>query len=174
MSPTSSRELESFFATWDREAKQTVRLLASLPLDRYDFRPDEGGRSLGELAWHLAEIDGWFSHCITTGEFRRDAKVPDMERPRAVEALAPGYERVYRASVERLRALKPEDLDRAMPFMGGTTMTIRDLLWYAMLHHAIHHRGQLTLMNRLAGGKGPGLYGPTREESAAMRAKAGA
>src|SRR5207245_8255955 len=95
MLPPSAHELESFFATWDREAKQTVRLLASLPLDRYDFRPDEGGRSLGELAWHLAEIDGWFSHCIITGELRRDAKVPDMERPRAVEALAPGYERVH-------------------------------------------------------------------------------
>jgi uncharacterized damage-inducible protein DinB len=39
-----------------------------------------------------------------------------------------------------------------------------------MIFHGIHHRGQLTLMCRLAGGQAPGLYGPNREETAAMRA----
>jgi uncharacterized damage-inducible protein DinB len=38
----------------------------------------------------------------------------------------------------------------------------------------VHHRGQLALMCRLAGGQAPGLYGPNREEMAAMRAKASA
>jgi uncharacterized damage-inducible protein DinB len=52
-------------------------------------------------------------------------------------------------------------------------MTIRDILWNAMMSHGIHHRGQLTLMCRLAGGQAPGLYGPNREEMAAMRAAAG-
>jgi len=36
----------------------------------------------------------------------------------------------------------------------------------------IHHRGQLVMMCRLAGGTPPGIYGPNREEMAAMRAKA--
>ncbi len=171
---SSTHELESFFATWDHEAKQTTRLLASLPADRYDFRPDAEGRSLGELAWHIAEVDGWISYCIDTGEFRLDAKVPNLERPREVGALAPGYERVHRDAVARLKKLTPADLDRTMSFLGVRMTSIRDLLWYAMLHHSIHHRGQLTLMNRLAGGQGPGMYGPTREESRAMRAKAGA
>jgi uncharacterized damage-inducible protein DinB len=51
-------------------------------------------------------------------------------------------------------------------------MQIRDILSEMIIHHAIHHRGQLTLMCRLAGGKAPGLYGPNREEMAAMRASA--
>jgi uncharacterized damage-inducible protein DinB len=38
--------------------------------------------------------------------------------------------------------------------------------------HSVHHRGQLALMCRLAGGHTPGLYGPNREETAAMRAQA--
>jgi uncharacterized damage-inducible protein DinB len=41
-----------------------------------------------------------------------------------------------------------------------------------IISHGIHHRGQLTLMCRLAGGQAPGLYGPNREEMAAMRAGA--
>jgi len=51
-------------------------------------------------------------------------------------------------------------------------MSIRDILWGAVFAHGIHHRGQLSLMCRLAGGAAPGLYGPNREEMAAMRAGA--
>jgi uncharacterized damage-inducible protein DinB len=48
-------EIERFLASWEREAESTVKLLKALPATQYDFRPDASGRSLGELAWHLAE-----------------------------------------------------------------------------------------------------------------------
>ncbi len=57
-------ELERFLATWDREAANTAKLLRALPVSQYDFRPDAGGRSLGELAWHLAEGDAYMSHGV--------------------------------------------------------------------------------------------------------------
>ncbi|HUC73676.1 MAG TPA: DinB family protein [Vicinamibacterales bacterium] len=40
-------------------------------------------------------------------------------------------------------------------------------LW--LLLHAVHHRGQLTLLCRLAGGIPPGLFGRTREDSTARQ-----
>lgn len=166
-------ELELFLAAWDREADNTVKVLAALPPTQYDFRPDPSGRSLGELAWHLAEGDAYISHGVERGEFTMGSKPPNIERPRAVEALAPGYQRIHREAVARLRSLTPADLDRTIPFFTGP-MTIRDILSSAILAHGIHHRGQLTLMCRLAGGQPPGLYGPNREEMAAMRAQAGA
>lgn len=164
-------ELEMFLNAWDREAENTVKLLRALPATQYDFRPDTGGRSLGELAWHLAEGDAYMSYGIEKGQFAMDAKPPNIERPRTVEELAPGYERIHREAVARIRKLKPEDLERSMPFFTGP-MAIRDILWTAIVSHGIHHRGQLSLMCRLAGGKAPGLYGPNREEMAAMRASA--
>ena len=166
-------ELERFVASWDQEAANTVKLLQALPPAQYDFRPDAGGRSLGELAWHLAEGDAYISYGIERGQFTMDAKPPNIERPRAVEALAAGYERIHREAVARIRKLTLEDLDRTIPFFVGS-MTIREMLWSAILAHGIHHRGQLSLMCRLAGGQPPGLYGPNREEMAAMRANAGA
>jgi uncharacterized damage-inducible protein DinB len=167
-------ELESFLASWDREAASTVRLLQALPANQYDFRPDAGGRSLGELAWHLAEGDAYMSYGIERGQFSMDMRPPNIERPRNVEALASGYERIHREAVARIRALKPEDLDREIRFFDGRPMTIRNILWDATLSHLIHHRGQLSLMCRLAGGQAPGMYGPNREEMAALRANAGA
>jgi uncharacterized damage-inducible protein DinB len=169
----STNELDTFLASWDREAANTVKLLQALPPAQYDFRPDPGGRSLGELAWHLAESDAYISYGIERGTFGMDAKPPNIERPRAVEALAPGFERIHREAVARVRALTPTDLDRTIQFFTGP-MTIRDILWNAIMAHGIHHRGQLSLMCRLAGGQPPGLYGPNREEMAAMRAGAGA
>jgi uncharacterized damage-inducible protein DinB len=164
-------ELDQFLAAWDREAASTAKLLRALPVTQYDFRPDAGGRSLGELAWHLAEGDAYMSCGIEAGKFDMGAKPPNIERPRKVEALAPGYERIHQEAVARIRKLKPEDLDRAIPFFSGPT-PIRDILWGMIISHGIHHRGQLSLMCRLAGGQCPGLYGPNREETAAMRAGA--
>ena len=166
-------ELEMFLSSWDREAASTAKLLRALPAAQYDFRPDAGGRSLGELAWHLAEGDAYMSYGIDKGQFTMDAKPPNIERPRTVEGLAPGYERIHREAVERIRKLKPEDLDRSISFFIGQ-VPIRDILWGYIIGHGIHHRGQLSLMCRLAGGQTPGLYGPNREEMAAMRAGANA
>src|SRR5689334_17969009 len=81
-------ELEFILESWDREAANTVKLLKALPANQYDFRPDAGGRSLGELAWHLAEGDAYMSHGISVGEFSMGgSRPPNIERPKTIEAL---------------------------------------------------------------------------------------
>ena len=87
-------ELERFFETWNREAESTLKVLRALPVDQYDFRPDPGGRSLGELAWHIAEGDAYMSLGIERGQFGMDVRPPHIDRPRKVEELAPGFEQV--------------------------------------------------------------------------------
>jgi uncharacterized damage-inducible protein DinB len=167
-----SNELAQFIGSWDQEAQNTIKLLRALPADQYDFRPDREGRSLGECAWHLAEVDAFISDGVASGAFDFNKKLPGLERPRNTAELATGYERVHKACVERIKAMKPEDLNRMIPFMGHD-MRAGDLLWFVLLHHAVHHRGQLVLLTRLAGGKPPGMYGPTREDMAAMQAAKG-
>lgn len=169
-----TNELEMFLNAWDREAQSTLKLLRALPPTQYDYRPDAGGRSLGELAWHLAEGDAYMSAGIDAGGFTTSMKPPNIERPRTIEALAPGYEQVHQEAVARIRKLKPEDLDRTVKFLTGDDMPIRDVLWGMIISHGIHHRGQLSLMCRLAGGQAPGLYGPNREEMTAIRARSAA
>jgi uncharacterized damage-inducible protein DinB len=163
-------EFEFLLQTWDQDAERTVRLLEALPRDQYDFRPDPGGRSIGEMAWHLAEGDAYNALGVEQGSFGPDMRPPGMERPRQIEALAPGYARVHRDAVARIRKLSPAQLERPIDYMTGTMLTGVQILWGAIFHN-IHHRGQLSLMCRLAGGVSPGLYGPNREEMAAMQAK---
>ena len=79
-----TNELEMFLNAWEYEAENTLKLLRALPVNQYDFRPDAGGRSLGELAWHIAEGDAYMSYArIDTGRFTMEAKPPNIERPRS-------------------------------------------------------------------------------------------
>jgi len=157
-------ELESFMEIWEREAAKTVRLLESLSPHAYDFRPDAEGRSIGELAWHLAEGEAYGSFGIERGGFPRDERPPGLERPRTIAELGPGFQRIHGDAAERLRKLAPEDLDRSITSFSGKPITVREILWDFILLHGVHHRGQLTLLNRQAGGQPAGLFGPTREE----------
>ena len=162
-----SNGLQEFSRVWQIETRSTLELLRALPGDSYDVRPDPGGRSIGELAWHLAEVDAYVTFAIERGTFAFDQKPPNIQRPRTIEALAPAFEVVHADAVARVARLSDADLDRSIENVDGET--IRDLLWRKLLLHAVHHRGQLTLLCRLAGGVPPRLYGPTREETAARQ-----
>ncbi|HEX3233630.1 MAG TPA: DinB family protein [Gemmatimonadales bacterium] len=160
-------ELERFRQVWDMEAGLTTKVLEALPTTQYDYRPDPKGRSLGEMAWHLSEIEGYISYGITKGAVTFQEAPPNLKRPREVQLLAPGYRRVHDDAVARLADLTDAQLNREVQFVDQR-LPIRTILWGAMLMHLIHHRGQLSMMCRLAGGVPPSIYGPNREEMAAM------
>ena len=61
-------ELQTFRSQWETDAARTLALLGALPSSGYDFRPDAGGRSIGELAWHLAEVEAFVSAGIDQGQ----------------------------------------------------------------------------------------------------------
>ena len=76
-------DLENFKDVWERESAKTIKLLESLPVDAYDFRPDPQGRSLGELAWHLAEAEAFGSFAIDgPPSFMRTSYLPSARTER--------------------------------------------------------------------------------------------
>src|SRR6185436_7076440 len=130
------------------------------------------GRSIGELAWHLSEIDACLSFGVAERRFRLEDGPPGLSpRPRQVDQLATGYRRVHEEAVARLETLTNAELDDRVTYLDGNAMTVREVLWEALLHHLIYHRGQLALLCRMAGGQTPGLYGPNREVMAEIKAR---
>jgi uncharacterized damage-inducible protein DinB len=162
--------LQEFLTHWERETEGTLALLPALPTDQYDFRADTGGRSIGELAWHVAEVDAYVSLGIDRGEFNFDtSKPPHVERPRTVEVLAPALRVVHDEAVTRVARLQSHDWGREIRYADGELWSVGQSALAQAVDAAVHHRGQLTLLCRLAGGVPPGLFGRTREQTPARR-----
>jgi len=166
----AKNDIEELINLWEYEAGLTQELLKSIPRDQYDFRPDPNGRSMGELAWHLVELESIFSRLAVDRDMQK-AMHAEIQRPRTVPELASGYERIHKEAVERVRGIRPEDLDVEFPFLGGRTMTPRSTLRFPLLHHLVHHRGQLMMMIRMAKGVPSRVYGPNREDTVAASAR---
>ena len=157
-------ELEVFLDIWERESAKTLKLIDSLPLDGYDFRPDPDGRSLGEMAWHIPEAEAYGTFGIERGGLTSpENRPPGIERPRTIPELSSGFARIHAEAVARVKKLSEEDLDRPIAFFGGQSNAIRNVLWDFVLLHGIHHRGQLAMLARQFGGQPAGMFGPTRE-----------
>ena len=165
----SAHEIDEFVSLWEHESGVTSQLLKSVPADQFSFRPDPQGKSIGELAWHLAELEGIMSN-LAVQRSSAAAKMAGLEQPATMAEVVSGYERVHRESVARVRSLRAEDLDREFDFFGRP-ITVRRVLRFPLLHHLIHHRGQLMMMIRMAHAVPSRVYGPLREESPPVQAK---
>src|SRR2546425_13247261 len=113
-----TNEIDRLGSVWNLEAEKTIRLLEALPPSQYDFRPDPKDRSIGEMAWHLSEIEGYTSYGITKGNITFQEAPPNIQRPREVRLLAPGYRRIHEEAVARLAGITDEQLDQEIGFVG--------------------------------------------------------
>ncbi len=78
------------------------------------------------------------------------------------------YERMHSSVVSKLREASEADLSKTMNFLLGPgkfgDIPKIDFLWFVFCDH-IHHRGQLSVYLRMAGGKVPSIYGPSADET---------
>ena len=73
MNAEQAQFLVGYFANMmEMEAKTTAKVLAAVPDDKRDYRPDDKSRTAWELATHLATGDVWFIDSIINGKFDFD------------------------------------------------------------------------------------------------------
>ncbi len=151
---------ELILSTILAESKTTRKVIAAIPEARSEFRPEPRARTARELAWHIVYEDVAFLNMIS------DMKIEMAPAPAAPAAMAEilrWYDENFPRALMRVRELTPEQLLTPVPFFGFMT---EPLFKYLILvnNHSIHHRGQLATYIRPAGGKVPGIYGPSADE----------
>ena len=162
------RMIEDFQKAWAYEVEMTGKLLLRLTDASLSQKVSEDGRTLGYLGWHLA---------ITTGEMLAlvglnvDAPAVESECPANAAAIAAAYERGGRSVGDEVGKNWTDETLLQEDDMYGETWSRGMTLFYLIAHQA-HHRGQMTVLMRQAGVPVPGVYGPAREEWAAMGAPA--
>jgi uncharacterized damage-inducible protein DinB len=144
-----------------REVETTKKVLAAIPDDKKDYRPDPNARTAWELAWHLANSDVRLMDGIADLKFTMGARA-DAEKPRTVAELVDWYDKNMTRSAERVHALNAEQLLTPIPFV---TFNLPAAFYLAFLNnHSIHHRGELATYLRPMGSKVPSIYGGSFDE----------
>lgn len=147
----------------ENEARSTQRVIAAVPNDGREYRPDAKSRSSWEVATHIALSDVWFADGIIGGQFVWTGEPPLPPAFTDPQAVASWYAGEMNQRFAAIRNLKHEDLVRETELFGKKAPAV---LWLLMLNnHMVHHRGQLTAHLRAAGGKVPAVYGVSADEN---------
>jgi uncharacterized damage-inducible protein DinB len=161
------RSVKEFVDDWTRESGISLKVERVLTDASLSQKTDPEGRTLGQLAWHMVIMTGMTGSAVG---LEVDAPPRTTEPPSSAASIADAYERAARSLGEQAaKMLKDEQLGAEISLFGRNLTRAAAL--HSLVRHQIHHRGQMTVLIRQAGLAVPGVYGPSREESAAMRAK---
>jgi uncharacterized damage-inducible protein DinB len=144
------------------EVETTKKVLACIPDNKRDYRPDPNARTAWDLAWHLANSDIQFLDGIADLQFKMENPT-EADKPKTSAELADWYDRNYKRAAERVRALSAEQLLTPIEFFGVFNLPAALYLGF-LNNHSIHHRGQLATYLRPMGAKCPSIYGGSYDE----------
>lgn len=162
------RKIEDFQKAWAYETEMTCKVLNNLTDASLDQKVTPEGRSLGFLGWHIAQTLG---EMLEKVELKIGAPEYDRECPRSAAEIAAAFDKAARSVTAEVAANWNDETLLQTDEMYGDTWS-RGLTLFLLITHQAHHRGQMTVLMRQAGLPVPGVYGPAKEEWAAMGAPA--
>ena len=143
--------------TIQREHGTTKSVLAAIPPTGGDYKPEPAARTALEIAWHIVASEHRFFSSVVKGTYDISPNpIPDTLKTGA--DIAKYYDELLPKDHAALGGLSGELLAKEMDFRGMFQMP-RVAFLDLGLRHSIHHRGQLSVYLRPAGGRVPAIYG---------------
>jgi uncharacterized damage-inducible protein DinB len=154
----------SFLEAYERNHATTVRVLKAFPGERSEFRPHERSSSALKLAWTFVLEESMMLKAVR-GEQVLGSGFPPP--PETWDQVLAAFDKVSGDLLVELRDPRNAELSGTVKFFTGPKQTadfpVLDFVSF-MLDDQIHHRGQLSVYVRMAGGKVPAIYGPSADE----------
>ena len=158
---------EIFLPEFEQELTNTRKLLERLPDGNFDYKPHPKSMTLGNLAWHIAQLPGWAKPTVDL-----DTLVipPDFkpESPTSKQQILDEFEKAAAQGKEAIAGATDEHLmkDWTLKFGDHVVFTQKrhSVLRNVVINHLIHHRAQLGVYLRLNEIEIPGMYGPSADE----------
>jgi uncharacterized damage-inducible protein DinB len=153
-----------FARDWHFESRGTLQVLERLTDASLAQEVYPGGRSIGRLAWHIAQT---IPEMMARTGLRISGAGEHEPVPSSAAAIAQGYREASASLLEQIAAHWTNATLAEKDDMYGEQWTRAETL-AVLLRHQTHHRGQLTVLMRQAGLTVPGIYGPAKEDWAQM------
>lgn len=158
------RKIKDFLKAWEYEAEMTGKVLDSLTDASLSQPVCTDGRTLGFLGWHLTLTLG---EMLTLVGLKTAAPAEDAPCPSVSAEIAAAYKLAAKSVADEVAANWSDETLLIKDEMYGETWA-RGMTLFYLIAHQTHHRGQMTVLMRQAGVPVPGIYGPSKEEWAAM------
>jgi uncharacterized damage-inducible protein DinB len=158
---------DALLADYDHEMGTTRRLLERAPDGRLAWKPHEKSMSLGGLATHVSRIPAWGDIILNRAHFDLAEAAPAGEELTSCAAILASFDEARtrtRASMDKIDGEYNSlwTLKRA----GQQIFSVPRVAAFRsfVLHHIIHHRGQLSVYLRMNDVAVPAIYGPSADE----------
>ena len=151
----------------DFEVTSTGKLLERVPADRLTWKPHEKAMTLGELAYHVANIPGNYASFAAEGT--TDVRVlTDHYIPASKTEIMESFPMSIKTAKHILEQATEEWYATNWELIkdGKSVLVIpRSLMCRLLiLNHWIHHRGELVTYLRTLHKLIPSVYGPSADE----------
>lgn len=164
MSTPTVNPKDQFLQFYQRESDTTLKVLRAFPKEQGEFKPHEKSNSARQLAATFC-IEQRLMLLALKNELNLGAGFP--KTPDTWDETVALFERERDELVGLVKSLPEEQLFENTKFYVAPK-TVGDIpklqfLWF-MGCDQIHHRGQMSVYLRMAGGKVPSIYGPSHDE----------
>jgi len=158
----------TFLPAVENEHTITKNIIGAIPMGKENYRPDEISKTAIDLAWHIATAEMRFLEALAAGEF----EFAPRPRPDSIHTAADlnrWYAENFQTRVTQVAQLSGEQLAKVIDFRGMFQLPAVMYLGF-ILHHSVHHRGQLSMYLRPMGAKVPSIYGESYDAAEARKA----
>ena len=161
----------AFLQSLQGEHRITKSVIEAMPAGKGDYKPNEYSRSAMDLAWHIVATEKRFLEAIATGAFDF-SPLPKPDEIKSSQDLAAWYGKHFPQWLVPLSTLTGEQLLKIIDFRGIFQLPAVMYCGF-VLHHTVHHRGQLSVYIRPMGGKVPAMYGESYDSAEAKKTQVG-
>ena len=148
--------IQQFIDIWESETASTLACFTNLTNESLDKELLNGYRTIERTANHIVD-------CAASIPYAAGLPLSyEKQHNNTVQGLIEAYTKATDKVKEAILVWTDDELQEEIP-MYGETWKKGFALWITVAHQA-HHRGQLTILMRMAGVKVPGVYGPAKEE----------
>jgi uncharacterized damage-inducible protein DinB len=158
------RKIEDFLTDWKYESESTLSVFTNINNDVLNKKDNENVRSIAVLAWHITIT---LNEMMNKAGLKVEGPSEHSKPPGTIQEIIFAYKNSAASVSDQVKHNWSDiQLSDEMPMYGERWK--KGVILSILIKHQAHHRGQLTVLMRLAGAKVPGVYGPSKEEWAQM------
>jgi uncharacterized damage-inducible protein DinB len=158
------RKISDFLEDWKYESESTLKLFKNISDGKKNQKTTPDSRSLGYIAGHITQSLPEIMHRIG---FKFETYKEQVPEPEKFSEVISFYKLYSDQIFNQVKENWTDEILNDETNMYGETWKMGKVLSMLIIHQA-HHRAQMTVLMRQAGLQVPGVYGPSREEWAAM------